>query len=60
MNNSEKTNARTAQREYHRKWRAEHREQVHAAQMRYWAKKARESRSGGSNEAIEPDQKEGG
>lgn len=29
------------QREYHRKWRAEHPEQVEAAQLRYWIKKAR-------------------
>ena len=29
-------------REYHRKWRAEHKESVRAAQMRYWAKKAAE------------------
>ena len=28
-------------REYHRKWRAEHPEQVEAAQLRYWMKKAR-------------------
>ena len=29
-------------REYHRKWRAEHRESVRAAQQRYWLKKAAE------------------
>ena len=27
-------------REYHRRWRAEHPEQVAAAQLRYWNKKA--------------------
>ena len=32
-------------REYYRKWRAEHRENVKAAQMRYWAKQAAEARS---------------
>ena len=32
-------------REYHRKWRAEHRESVIAAQERYWLKKAAERRS---------------
>ena len=29
-------------REYHRRWRAEHRDSVQAAQMRYWMKKAEE------------------
>ncbi len=29
-------------REYQRKWRAEHRDSVRAAQMRYWMKKAEE------------------
>ncbi len=29
-------------REYHRKWRAEHRESVRASQQRYWLKKAAE------------------
>lgn len=32
-------------REYHRKWRAAHPESVRAAQERYWAKKALESRN---------------
>ena len=37
---------RAAQRDYHRRWRAENREKVKAAQQRYWLKKARESGSG--------------
>ncbi len=32
-------------REYHRKWRAEHRDSVAASQLRYWSKKAEEMRS---------------
>ncbi|MBR3244185.1 MAG: hypothetical protein IKF90_16065 [Parasporobacterium sp.] len=34
--------AKLKNRDYHRKWRAEHPEQVIAAQARYWAKKAQE------------------
>lgn len=39
---NEKINERkkAAQREYFRRWRAEHPEAVQAAQMRYWMKKA--------------------
>lgn len=29
-------------REYHKKWRSEHKDSVKAAQMRYWIKKAEE------------------
>lgn len=32
-------------REYHRRWRAEHPEQVKAAQLRYWMKKAQRQRN---------------
>ena len=32
-------------REYYRKWRADNPEKVHAAQIRYWEKKAVELRS---------------
>ena len=32
-------------REYHKKWRAEHPENVKAAQVRYWSKVAAEMRT---------------
>lgn len=35
--------AKLKNRDYHRKWRSEHPEQVIAAQARYWAKKAQKS-----------------
>ena len=36
-------------REYHRKWRAEHRDSVNAAQMRYWTKKYEEMKKCAAN-----------
>lgn len=36
---------REARREYMRRWRAEHPEQVRAAQRRYWQRKAIETRN---------------
>ena len=45
MNDYLKEREAQRKREYHRKWRAEHRDSVRAAQMRYWAKKAEEMRA---------------
>ncbi len=37
-------------REYHKRWRAEHRESVEASQLKYWAKKLEQARKeGGKN-----------
>ncbi len=36
---------KAARREYYRRWRAEHPEQVRAAQQRYWQRKAIETRN---------------
>lgn len=46
-------------REYHRKWRAEHRDSVKAAQVRYWTKKAIEMNLT-SSAAADSDQNSGG
>lgn len=43
-------------REYHRKWRAEHRESVRAAQQRYWLKKAAEQQTKEQKEPVKPEQ----
>lgn len=43
--NNNQTEWRSARREYMRKWRAEHPEQVRAAQKRYWTKKAEQNRN---------------
>ena len=40
MSRTSEAEAKQRRREYYRKWRAEHREQVQAAQKRYWLKKA--------------------
>ncbi len=45
MNDYLKEREAQRKREYHRKWRAEHRDSVRAAQMRYWTKKAEEMRA---------------
>jgi len=42
MTRERQAEARAARSEYMRKWRADHPEAVRAAQMRYWAKKAKE------------------
>lgn len=44
METEKLTDAKIAQREYHREWRAKHPESVKAAQMRYWTKKGAEMR----------------
>ena len=44
MNDYLKERDTQRKREYQRKWRAEHRDSVRAAQMRYWMKKAAEER----------------
>ena len=43
--------AKEARREYHRKWRKVHPDNVAAANMRFWTKKAAEARSAADNGA---------
>lgn len=43
-------------REYHRKWRAEHRESVQAAQQRYWLKKAAEQQTQEQKDPVKPEE----
>lgn len=46
-----------ARREYYRKWRAENRDKVQAAQERYWTKRA-EQRSQAQTVAADPARQE--
>ena len=51
-----KERERQRKREYHREWRKKHPESVKAAQMRYWAKKAKEMKEAAGNQDTDKDQ----
>lgn len=45
-------------REYHRRWRAEHRDSVKAAQLRYWTRKVQRMQEAASQGIIETRQED--
>ena len=59
MNDSTVDYETLRRREYHRRWRAEHRESVRASQARYWTKKAAEILGQTVPELNNHDKKEG-
>lgn len=56
MTEERKADGQAARREYMRKWRAEHRESVRAAQQRYWLKKAAEQQTQEQKDPAKPEE----